>query len=305
MLQKYKDFETQIVLNGADQFFYEKLIKQYVALNISITALKTNLGFAAANNIGARLATGKWIALLNADAFPEPDWLEKLLQTAEQNPQYVSFSSRQIQYNNPEKMDGAGDIYHVSGLAWRSGYNLSSKEYGLKRKEVFAACAAAALYSREEFLKVGGFDEDYFSYFEDVDLGFRFRLLGEKCLYVPEAIVHHVGSASMGKRSDFSIYHGYRNMIWTYFKNMPSYLFLIFLPLHIISVLFFIVYFSLSGHGKAMLKAVFDAIKGLPMILEKRKIIQKNRKIKPQDLLKVMSIGIFEPYLEFIRRNIS
>ena len=138
-------------------------------MRIEIKKLGKNLGFAAANNIGARLARGKWLALLNADAYPEPDWLEKLLAAAENNPEYSFFSSRQIQANKPELLDGAGDAYHISGLAWRNGYQLPAKTRSLDKKEVFSACGAAALYLREDFLKVGGFDEDYFSYFEDVD----------------------------------------------------------------------------------------------------------------------------------------
>ncbi|MHB8779332.1 MAG: hypothetical protein ACYC6R_16475 [Anaerolineales bacterium] len=93
-------------------------------------------------------------------------------------------------------MDGTGDSYRVSGLAWRNGYNLPADTYGLEQKEIFSPCAAAALYSREEFLSAGGFDEDYFSYFEDVDFGFRIRLGGGKSLYVSEAVVSYVGSAS-------------------------------------------------------------------------------------------------------------
>jgi GT2 family glycosyltransferase len=119
-------------------------------------------------------------------------------------------------------LDGAGDEYHVSGLAWRRFYNHLANGYGLKPEEVFGACAAAAMYRREDFLKIGGFDEDYFSYFEDVDLSFRLRLAGGRCLYVPDAIVHHVGSASTGKLSDFVVYYGHRNLVWTFFKDMPG-----------------------------------------------------------------------------------
>ena len=220
--QTYQKFEMILLDNGSKDITYlHGLHAAYPNYEITIKKLGTNLGFAIANNIGARLARGKWIALLNADAFPEPNWLEKLIQTTEQNPQYSLFSSKQIQYRNPKLLDGAGDAYHISGLAWRNGYNLSVNNQGLEQREVFSACAAAALYSREAFLQAGGFDEDYFSYFEDVDLGFRLRLGGAKCLYVPEAVVRHVGSVSTGKRSDFSVYYGYRNMISTYVKNMP------------------------------------------------------------------------------------
>lgn len=299
--QTYKNLEVILIDNGSTDDSMIGL-KQH-GLNIRVERLTENKGFAIANNIGARLARGKWLALLNADAYPEPDWLEKLLRAAEQNPEFTCFSSRQIQFNAPHLLDGAGDAYHISGLAWRNGYKLSAETHGLQQKEVFSPCAAAALYSRKEFLAAGGFDEDYFSYFEDVDLGFRLRLGGEKCLYVPEAVVHHVGSASTGKRSDFSVYYGYRNMIWTFVKNMPAPLLWIFLPLHISAILFFAVYLTLRGQGQAIWKAIFDAMYGLPKMIQKRKLIQKSKKIRPRELLKVMSTGVFEPLQEFIHRN--
>lgn len=303
--QTFQDFEVVLLDNGSSTKKYiAELREKYPHLNV-IEELESNRGFAVANNIGVRLAYGKWIVLLNVDAFPEPDWLEKLVHAAEQNPHYSMFSSRQIQYNSPEHLDGSGDAYHVSGLAWRNYYNYPSDKYGFEQKEVFSPCAAAALYSREEFLKVGGFDEDYFSYFEDVDLGFRLRLSGAKCLYVPEAVVRHVGSASTGKRSDFSVYYGYRNMIWTFVKNMPSPYFWIFLPLHIITLLFFFVYLTMRGQGSAISRAIRDALYGLPKALAKRKLIQNDVKITSRDLLKVMSTGLLEPYREFINRNRS
>jgi len=301
--QTFYDFEIILVDNGSEDDTLDKLEEKYPSLDLHINKLSSNLGFAVANNIGVRLAHGKWLALLNADAYPEPDWLERLLRVATQNTVYSSFSSRQIQFNAHDLLDGAGDTYHITGLAWRRYYNKLVKEYGQRTEEVFSACPAAALYSREEFLKVGGFDEDYFSYFEDVDLGFRLRLSGEKCLYVPEAVVHHVGSASTGKRSDFSVYYGYRNMIWTFVKNMPTPLIWIFLPLHIAAILFFAIYLTLRGQGKAIWRAIFDAIRGLPKMIEKRKTIQKSKKIKWTELLKVMSTGLFEPFQEFIYRN--
>lgn len=302
--QSYQDFEIVLVENGSASTNYLKDVRtNHRGLNIIIDRQKTNVGFAAGNNIGARLAHGKWLALLNADAFPQPDWLENLLLAAKRNPKYSCFTSRQIQFHTPDRLDGAGDSYHVSGLAWRKYYNRLVREYGLKSEEVFSACPAAALYPRDEFLRIGGFDEDYFSYFEDVDLGFRIRLNGGKCLYVPEAVVSHVGSASTGRRSDFSVYHGYRNLIWTFVKNMPSPLIWFFLPVHIATLSFFVVHLSLRGQGTAILRAIRDAVLGMPRMIKKRKTIQKNRKIKPTDLLRVMSTGLLEPYREFIQRS--
>jgi len=301
--QSNKNFEVIIIDNGSADNALNGLESKYPELEIRIKCLNSNHGFAAANNIGARLSHGKWLALLNLDAFPESNWLEELLKSTEQNPRCSLFSSRQVQANIPERLDGTGDAYHISGLAWRNNYNHPAAVYGHVQEEVFSACGAAALISRDDFLQMGGFDEDYFSYFEDVDLGFRLRLTGKKCLYVPDAVVHHVGSASTGKRSDFSVYYGYRNMIWTFFKDMPSPLIWFFLPLHVVTVIFFVFYLTIRGQGKVILKAIVDAIRGLPKTLAKRKEIQRNIKINPFDLLDVMSTGLLEPYREFIQRN--
>ena len=302
--QTYRDFEIIIVDNGSNQFdALSQIQKKHSNLSILIERSKNNSGYAAGNNLGVKRACGHWLALLNDDAFPQSDWLEMLVHTAEQYKDYTFFASRQIQYNHLEFLDGAGDSYHITGLAWRRYYNQPAENYGLLNEEVFSACPAAALYSREEFLKIGGFDEDYFSYFEDVDLGFRLRLNGAKCLYVPDAVVHHVGSASTGKRSDFSVYYGYRNMIWTFFKNMPFPYFWIFLPLHIATVIFFTIYLTWRGQGSAIWLAIFDALTALPNMLKKRKMIQKNIHIKTRSLYKIMSTGLIEPFHEFMRRN--
>jgi GT2 family glycosyltransferase len=301
--QTQRDFEVILVDNHSTDGSVDGLEGQRSNLRLIVERLDSNLGFAPANNIGARLARGKWLALLNADAFPEPNWLENLLRAAEGNPQYAAFASRQIQFHAPHLLDGAGDIYHVSGLAWRDGYRLPAETRASEQREVFSPCAAAALYSREEFLKAGGFDEDYFSYFEDVDLGFRIRLGGGKCLYVPGAVVGHVGSGSTGQRSDFSVYYGYRNLVWTFVKDMPFPLIWLFLPLHVAALFFFIVHLTRRGQGKIIRRAVFDALRGLPRAVRKRTLIQRDKKVKTGELLKVMSTGLLEPYREFVQRN--
>jgi len=295
-LQTVQDFEVILIDNGSLDGGTNDLEQKYAQLALHIERLPSNLGFALASNRGARLARGKWLALLNADAYPEPNWLENILQAAQRHPEFSFFSSRQIQENQPDLLDGSGDEYHVSGLAWRRFYNYQAEQHGFKEEEVFSACGAAALYARDEFLSVGGFDEAYFSYFEDVDLSFRLRLTGKRCLYVPQAIVHHVGSASSGKISDFVIYHGHRNLVWTYFKDMPGALFWWYLPLHLLMNLFFIVSFTLKGRGATILRAKIDAFSRLPAIIRTRRQIQSSRRITYHQLRQVMSKELFAPY---------
>jgi GT2 family glycosyltransferase len=267
---------------------------------MQIECLDSNFGFATANNIGARLARGMWLALLNMDAYPEPDWLEHLLLAAHDHPEYTFFASRQILANMPSLLDGAGDAYHVSGLAWRQCYNQPVDSCGLDTGEVFGACAAAALYRKNDFHAVGGFDETFFSYYEDVDLSFRLRLASGRCLYVSTAVVKHIGSASAGKTSDFVYYHVHRNLVWTFFKNMPSLLFWAFLPLHMALNTILALFYLLKEGRAIVIKAKLDALRALPTMVHNRKHAQQMRTATIRALYSVMNKKIFIsswPYL--------
>jgi GT2 family glycosyltransferase len=147
-------------------------------------------------------------------------------------------------------------------------------------------------------LGVGGFDERFFCYFEDVDLAFRLRLLGHRCLYIPNAKVEHIGSAITGKKSDFSVYYGHRNMVWTYFKNMPSLLFWKGLPQHLLANIVTLIRFSLTGQASVIFRAKWDALLGLGKAIEQRELIQKNIKILPDDLRKVIAEDWLSPYFK-------
>jgi GT2 family glycosyltransferase len=304
-VQTFQNFEVIVVDNGSKDNCTLNLETNYPKLNLRIERLTFNRGFAAANNVGASLARGKWLVLLNADAFPEPAWLEKLLTASNTHPGFSSFSSRQLQANQPKFLDGTGDTYHISGLAWRLGLGYPTRYYGSDSAEIFSPCAAAAMYLRDAFLDVGGFDEDFFSYFEDVDLGFRLQLRGYRCLYVSDAVVYHVGSATFGERSDFAFYHSHRNMVWTFVKNMPPWMFWWHLPEHILANIIYLLYYTLRGRGKVLLRAKWDALWGLTIALKKRRMIQKRRTASDRCLTKLMKHGLLEPYiLGYKLRNI-
>lgn len=252
---------------------------------ITVRRLGANLGFAAANNRAISECNTEFVALLNPDAFPDVDWLMCLIAAAETYPHVAAFGSRQMVQGQTNMIDGIGDSYHISGKPWRNGYGRMQCSQDDIAGEIFSPCAGAALYRRNALLRVGGFDEDYFCYLEDVDLGFRLRLAGYTCMYVPDAIVHHVGSAiSGGQHSDFSVYHGHRNLVWTFVKNMPGVLFWALLLVHLLLNIVTIVHFSMQGQGKVIWKAKLDAIKGIPKIWRKRRDIQANRRVSIGDI---------------------
>jgi len=253
----------------------------------------TNIGFAAANNALIEQARGAdWIVTLNPDAYPEPGWIAQLLNAAKKYTDYTIFSSRLLQYDNRELLDGDGDVYHVSGLAWRKGFNKNYAHY-ITPTEVFSPCAAAAMYRTDVLIELGGFDEDFFCYFEDVDLGFRSRLAGYKCLLVPSARVYHVGSATTGgQQSKLAVYYGHRNLVWTFVKDMPGLLFWLFLPGHLLLNIFSLIWFTLRGKGITIFRSKRDAIMGIPKMLRKRKSVQAGRVISLSALLRLMNKSV-------------
>jgi GT2 family glycosyltransferase len=265
--------------------------------DVELIRLHDNTGFAHANNLGAKQVKAcDWIAFLNPDAFAAPDWLENLIAAAERNPEFSFFGSHMLRYEAADELDGTGDIYHVSGLAWRRDHGLQASKTKRRTEEIFSACAAAAMIRKEVFLEAGGFDENFHSYFEDVDLGFRIRLMGHRCLYVADAVVEHVGSGSTHRYSDYAVYHGNRNLVWAYVKNMPGTLFWIYLPQHLLANTAALLWFSIQGKGRVIFQAKWDAIKGLPRALAQRRSVQSHRKVPIREIRRVLVKGWFLPY---------
>jgi GT2 family glycosyltransferase len=187
------------------------------------------------------------------------------------------FGSKQLKYDNPGKLDGAGDHYHCTGIAWRGGEG-DSAETILEDAIVMSPCAAAAIYHRDIYVSMGGMAEDFFCYYEDVDLGLRFRLLGHETIQLAGAKVRHVGSTTAGKNSKFIKYYVSRNRIWTFIRCVPGSLFAACLPLMILSIVTRLCFSIFAGDTSTKLKAFFDAFRRLFRIWNDRKVIQKARK---------------------------
>ena len=294
--QTFTDFECFIVDNGSEDgsiALLPKLDKRF-----RVMELGENTGFARGNNIAAEKASGEWIALLNPDAFARPDWLEKLLEATTLAPNVTMVGSTQYMALEPNIYDGVGDFYHVTGLAWRGKHGHTTQGHSAQTTEVFAPCAAAALYHRETFKRLSGFDERFFCYHEDIDLAFRMRLAGGICIQKADAIVDHVSSGISGKASAFAVYHGTRNRIWTFVKCMPAPGLVLFALPHIALNIAFL-FWSLfrKGRAKPTWRGVGDGIKGIPAVLKDRKTVE--RKIGLLPLLRVMTLNP----LKFLRRG--
>ena len=290
--QSYKPDQVIIFDNASCEPIPQKTSK--LNLPIKIIYSSQNIGFASGNNkaIAALEPSINWIALLNPDAYPNEDWLSVMVNAIVKYPQYTFWGSKLICEKEPSLLDGTGDIYHISGRAWRQNHRKALTYAPTQIEEIFSPCAAAALYRRDVFTECQGFDDYYFCYYEDIDLSFRLRLLGYNGAYLPEAIVEHTGSATTERHSDFYTYHGHRNLVWTYFKNMPLILLIITIPLHLFLNIATLVIFVVRGQSKTIFRAKIDALKDWPRIKKQRQLIQRNRKIHSYQLLKILKKGL-------------
>ncbi len=279
--------------NSTDDTLVEaRAIASGLGLDLEWVEAGANIGFAAANNRGvARLGDCDFIATLNPDAFPEPDWLAALIAAAAAHPEAASVASLLLSADHHDELDGAGDVYHVSGLPWRHGHGLPRDRVPEANvgRPVFSACAAAALYRRADWINAGGLDERFFCYAEDVDLGFRLQLLGRQCWYEPGAVALHVGGAASGKSSAFAVYHGHRNLEWAFLKNMPSSLLRRYLPLHVLVSLGSVLWFVAHGQGATIVRAKWDAWQQLRAVLATRREVQATKTVSDALLLAALN----------------
>ena len=292
--QTVKSFTVILVDNGSSDGSLELVSKNYP--EIRIIALAENCGFAAANNMALKQIDTKYVSLLNNDAIPHPHWLANLICALEGHPAAGFAASKMLFYHTPDRIDRAGDVYTRAGTGLLRGRGQPSESHD-RQEYVFGACAGAALYRIEMLRDIGLFDEDFFLLYEDLDLSFRAQIRGYKCIYVPEAIVYHVGSSSIGDDSPTSVFYSHRNLEWVYIKNMPASLIKRTIVPHLIYDIAAFLFFIAKGRGKDYLRAKWHALKGMRTALQKREEIQKSKKVDDSYVWSLLEREHFLPRL--------
>lgn len=284
-------FEVVIVNNGRSPIIQKRKWESYTWL--SILQANENRGFSGGSNLGAKGANAEWIITLNPDAWPEPEWFANLMKAAKSNPTYVMLSSTLLQAENPSTLDGAGDQYSIYGIGWRGGQDRPVSCLPLFNREVLAPCGAAAAYRRNIFINNKGFDEGYFCYLEDLDLGLRLQLQGQKCLHVYNAKVLHVGGGSTGVNSYFQLYHTHKNQLRLILKTTPTPLLLMQLPLYFIGQTYLLLKTFGTLHWIAKIHGLRDGMKSSYRVINlTRPQVQKQRIISIRQFNKLLSYSI-------------
>jgi hypothetical protein len=273
--------ETIVVDNGSTDGSVEFVREQYPL--VRVVALDTNQGFAGGNNAGAAVARGRDLVFLNNDTQVQPGWLSALCAGVNEAEGFLLTTSRVVYMHAPTILDSAGDGVFRCGGAFKR-YHGAPANSATESCEVFAVCGAACLVRRSVFEELGGFDEDFFASHEDVDLSYRARLRGYHCRYVSGAVVRHRGSATLGRLSAFTVFHGQRNLEWLYTKNTPAELLWRTLPGHLLYVAVAAVHFARLGHLGTFIRAKAAALAGLRRALAKRAVVQRSRRATTEDI---------------------
>jgi GT2 family glycosyltransferase len=268
------EVEILLVDNGSTDGSADLIRELFPA--VRLLALDENFGFTGGNNRGAAAARGEWLAFLNNDTEADEQWLAALTRTLASDPAIGLVTSRIVYMDDPGVIDSAGDGYLRAGGAFKRGHGQPAAAWD-EPGSVFGACGAACVIRRPLFDALGGFDPAFFMAFEDVDLSYGVQLLGHDCRYVPDAIVHHAGSASLGRLSERAVFYGQRNLEWVYVKNTPWPLLLRSLPSHLLYVTAAAFYFARAGAFLPFVRSKWAALIGLPGMLRQRRARQRLR----------------------------
>jgi len=296
--QTFSDFEVIVVDNGSTDGSFEYLQSHSPEFG-HLLRNEENVGFARGNNQAIRVAKGKYIALLNNDARADSHWLEELLRAAEEDGRVGMLASKIYLQGSSKIIDNVGHLIYMDGLNRGRGRLEVDQGQFDKEEEILFPSGCAALYRREMLEEIGLFDEDFFAYGDDTDVGLKGRLAGWKCLYVPEAIVHHRYSQSSGSYSPLKAFYVERNRVWVAVKYFPLSL-LMKSPLYTLWRFLLQGYGALTGRGAAgrfsreysrldlliiLVKAYISAAQGLTKMWKKRKEMKKLTRVSREEIL--------------------
>jgi len=249
-----------------------------------------NKGYAGGVNPGFRRAIelrAKYAAAFNNDAIADKQWLEKLAGYLDSHDQ-VGIAACKLLTADGQRLDSTGDYYTVWGLPYPRGRGESDIDKYNDQTDIFAASGGASLYRMKMLEEIGLFDEDFFAYYEDVDLSFRAQLAGWKVRYVPAAIAYHQIGGTSGKLKGFATYQTLKNLPMLLVKNVPrKYLYRVGWRFAIAQTLFF-GRAVVRGHGWVAVKGSAACFYYLPRALKKRKVVQAAQTVSDEYVWSMM-----------------
>lgn len=261
---------------------------------IHLIRLPKNMGFPHAVNIGIQAAAGNLIILLNNDIVLESGFFGAVRQAMIQHPEWLHAAVKIRQYHHPELLDDAGNALLTTGRSVKIGYAERDAGQYDAHHTVFSACGATAVYRKTFFEQVGLFDEDFFAYLEDVDLGFRAQRMGFICGWIANAVCRHIGSATTGSmKNTFTVRLLAQNQVCMLVKNLPATLWMLLgIPIGFTMLAQWFKYLcNRNGNGKAFREGLISGFKQIGKMRRKRVAAKAAWKQSSLDLLKQLISG--------------
>ena len=282
-----------VVENGSVDESVDLIVQNFP--KVELLEFADNAGFAGGVNRGIRPsleAGADYIALFNNDAVADKDWLKNLVTAAEAQPEAGIITGKFMRLDK-EYLDSTGDIYTIWGMPFPRGRNQKDTGQFDTPEYVMGATGGASLYRASMLKEIGLFDEDFFAYFEDVDISLRAQLAGWKVWYEPSAEAYHHVSGTSSKLGNFSRYHALKNFQYLWLKNLPLPLLILFLPLLFLQTLrLFLTTLVKNRSFTVFLRSQFSALRMLPRTLQKRRVIQKSRKVSTGYIFSILHKGL-------------
>ena len=287
-LQTSQEFCVTVVDNGSTDGSRLLLHEQFPT--VRLLEFSENRGFSAAINEGVRNSRASWILLLNNDIELASDCIETLVQAISSCHEFQFFALRMMSFHDRSVFDGAGDVVLRGGVGYRLGtMEKDIGQYGSDR-EVFGACAGAALYNIEIFSRIGLFDEDFFAYLEDVDLNIRARRAGFRCRYLAHAVVYHMGSATTGSKiNPLTVRLSTKNNLNVLVKNYPLSILGRYLPVILIYQLAWLAFVIKKKQIVAYLQGLGGGLRQFALMIHKRRKIAKSVCISNQKFAQMLA----------------
>ena len=275
----YPNYEIVLIDNASTDGSVEYVQKNFPWVKVVIH--QDNLGFCEGYNRSIEQADGEYLAFLNNDTTVDADWLNELIKAADEQPADIC-GSKILFYDEPQSINHIGAKITPIGSGYDIGFGEIDNQSSREPVIVAAACGAAMLMKKETFLNLGGFDPDYFAYFEDLDLCWRAWLKGYRVTLVPSSIIYHKfgGSWGSGRHSEARTFHGQKNRLANIIKNLESVNIVKGLFISLVYDVLRIIIFCIMGKFRnilAIVRGTLYFIRDLPKTLRKRKDIQRSR----------------------------
>ncbi|HTA15093.1 MAG TPA: glycosyltransferase family 2 protein [Solirubrobacteraceae bacterium] len=249
-------------------------------------------GVSTALNTCLAEADSELVGLFNNDMELDPSCLAELVGELRRHPEIGSVTPKMLDFTDRTVLDGAGDLLDWRGGGGRRGHGDPDVGQYAAAEEIFGPCGGAAVYRSSALDLVGGFDDDYFAYYEDLDWAFRAQLAGVRCRYVPSAVLYHRGGATLGRgMTDFIGYHTWRNPIWLIVKCFPAATLARHAPALLHGQLGNLAAAARAHKLRVWARAMRDALGGLPAALRKRRAVQRTRTVSLAQLEQVARAG--------------